>query len=91
MRPGKSSWGSLTGAVFSRFGTECLGYGMLASGFVDLVIEGGLSAYDIMPLIPIVEGAGGIITDWQGNAALKWWIDSCRKQISGCTKKLWNY
>ena len=55
---------------FSRFGTECLGYGMLASGFVDLVIEGGLSAYDIMPLIPIVEGAGGIITDWQGNAAL---------------------
>ena len=55
---------------FSRFGTECLGYGMLASGYVDLVIEGGLSAYDIMPLIPIVEGAGGIITDWQGNAAL---------------------
>lgn len=54
---------------FSRYGTECLGYGMLASGYVDLVIEGGLSAYDIMPLIPIVEGAGGIITGWQGNAA----------------------
>lgn len=55
---------------FSRYGTECLGYGMLACGYVDLVIEGGLSAYDIMPLIPIVEGAGGIITDWQGNTAL---------------------
>lgn len=55
---------------FSRYGTECLGYGMLASGYVDLVIEGGLSAYDIMPLIPIIEGAGGIITDWQGNPAL---------------------
>ena len=55
---------------FSRFGTECLGYGMLASGYVDLVVEGGLSAYDIMPLIPIVEGAGGIITDWQGKPAL---------------------
>ncbi len=54
---------------FSRYGTECLGYGMLASGYVDLVIEGGLSPYDIMPLIPIVEGAGGIITDWQGNTA----------------------
>lgn len=54
---------------FSRFGTECLGYGMLASGYVDLVVEGGLSAYDIMPLIPIVEGAGGIVTDWQGNTA----------------------
>ena len=55
---------------FSRYGTECLGYGMLASGHVDLVIEGGLSAYDVMPLVPIVEGAGGIITDWQGNPAL---------------------
>ncbi len=55
---------------FSRFGTECLGYGMLAGGYVDLVIEGGLSAYDIMPLIPIVEGAGGIVTDWQGNTAI---------------------
>ena len=55
---------------FSRYGTDCLGYGMLAAGYVDLVIEGGLSAYDIMPLIPIVEGAGGIITDWQGNTAL---------------------
>ena len=55
---------------FSRYGTECLGYGMLVNGYVDLVIEGGLSAYDIMPLIPVVEGAGGIITDWQGNAAL---------------------
>ena len=55
---------------FSRYGTECLGYGMLANGYVDLVVEGGLSAYDIMPLIPIVEGAGGIVTDWQGNAAL---------------------
>ena len=54
---------------FSRYGTECLGYAMLAHGFVDLVVEGGLSAYDIMPLIPIVEGAGGIITDWQGNSA----------------------
>ncbi len=55
---------------FSRYGTECLGYGMLACGYVDLVVEGGLSPYDIMPLIPIVEGAGGIITDWQGNTAV---------------------
>ena len=54
---------------FSRFGTDCLGYGMLAGGYVDLVIEGGLSAYDIMPLIPVIEGAGGIVTDWQGGSA----------------------
>ena len=74
MYPTDEARGKFMGVVarcrFSRFGTECLGYGMLANGFVDLVIEGGLSAYDIMPLIPVVEGAGGIITDWQGNAAL---------------------
>lgn len=55
---------------FSRFGTDCLGYGMLAAGCVDLVVEGGLSAYDIMPLIPVVQGAGGIITDWRGDTAM---------------------
>lgn len=62
--------GVVAGCRFSRYGTECLGYGMLASGYVDLVVEGGLSPYDIMPLIPIVEGAGGIITDWQGGTAV---------------------
>lgn len=61
--------GVMARCQFSRFGTECLGYGMLAAGYVDLVVEGGLCPYDIAPLIPIIEGAGGIVTDWQGNAA----------------------
>jgi len=52
--------------AFSRFGTDCYGYGLLARGFVDLVVESDLEAYDIMPLIPIVEGTGGVVTDWQG-------------------------
>lgn len=50
-----------------RFGTDCYGYAMLAAGLADLVIESGLKQYDIAALIPIVEGAGGIVTDWQGN------------------------
>lgn len=54
---------------FSRFGTDCYGYSLLAHGFVDLVVEAGLAAYDIMALIPIVEAAGGVVTDWQGNPA----------------------
>ncbi len=62
--------GVLEKCRFSRFGTDCLGYGMLAAGCVDLVVEGGLSAYDIMPLIPVVQGAGGVITDWQGDTAV---------------------
>ncbi|MBI2993029.1 MAG: histidinol-phosphatase [Gammaproteobacteria bacterium] len=55
--------------AFTRFGTDCYGYALLARGFVDLVVEGDLEAYDIVPLIPIVEGAGGIVTDWQGGSA----------------------
>ena len=74
MYPGEAERERFLGVVdrcrFSRYGTDCLGYGLLACGYVDLVIEGGLSPYDIMPLIPIVEGAGGIITDWQGNSAV---------------------
>lgn len=52
-----------------RFGGDCYSYCLLAHGLIDLVIEGGLHPYDIVPLIPIIEGAGGIVTDWQGGDA----------------------
>lgn len=52
-----------------RFGGDCYSYGMLAMGQVDLIVEGDLKPYDIVPLIPIVEAAGGVITDWQGGSA----------------------
>jgi len=54
----------------ARYGTDCYAYAMLASGHVDLVIETGLQAYDIVALIPIIEGAGGVITNWQGGSAI---------------------
>jgi histidinol-phosphatase len=47
---------------------DCYGYAMLASGFTDLVIEAGLSTWDYCALAPVIEGAGGIITDWRGAA-----------------------
>lgn len=56
---------------FTRFGTDCYGYCLLARGFVDLVIESDLEAYDIVPLIPIVEAAGGVVSDWKGNPAIR--------------------
>lgn len=52
-----------------RFGGDCYSYCMLAHGLVDLVVEADLKPYDIQALMPIVEGAGGVITDWQGNSA----------------------
>ncbi|GAU82883.1 histidinol-phosphatase [Bosea sp. 2YAB26] len=55
----------------ARYGCDCYAYCMLASGHVDLVIESGLKPYDIVALIPIVEGAGGIVTSWDGGSAAK--------------------
>jgi myo-inositol-1(or 4)-monophosphatase len=52
---------------FHRYGCDCYAYCMLAAGHMDLVIETNLKPCDILPLIPIVTGAGGIVTDWQGN------------------------
>ncbi|KAF3948763.1 hypothetical protein CMV_025278 [Castanea mollissima] len=49
------------------YGCDCYAYALLASGFVDLVIESGLKPYDFLSLIPVIEGAGGVITDWKGN------------------------
>jgi myo-inositol-1(or 4)-monophosphatase len=57
------------GARLARYGGDCYAYCMVAAGTVDLVVEAGLDAYDIMPLIPIIEGAGGIVTNWQGDNA----------------------
>jgi myo-inositol-1(or 4)-monophosphatase len=53
----------------SRYGGDCYAYCMVAAGYVDLVIEAGLNRYDVMPLIPIIEGAGGVITTWTGDSA----------------------
>jgi inositol-phosphate phosphatase/L-galactose 1-phosphate phosphatase/histidinol-phosphatase len=52
----------------TRFGADCYAYAQLASGFIDLVVEAGLKPYDYCALAPVITGAGGSITDWQGNA-----------------------
>jgi myo-inositol-1(or 4)-monophosphatase len=56
-------------ARLSRYGGDCYSYCMLAAGFVDLVIETELKSYDVAALIPIISGAGGTITTWEGNSA----------------------
>ena len=59
-----------TGVKLSRYGGDCYSYCMLAAGHIDLVIEAGLNRYDIAALIPVIQGAGGIVTDWTGRDAL---------------------
>ena len=53
----------------SRYGGDCYSYCMLAAGHLDLVIETDLKPYDIAALIPIVTGAGGLVTTWEGEPA----------------------
>ena len=50
----------------ARFGIDCYAYCLLAAGHLDLVVEAGLGFYDIAPLIPIVEAAGGVVSAWAG-------------------------
>ena len=51
-----------------NYGGDCYGYGLVASGHLDMTIEAGMQTYDFMALAPVVEGAGGMITDWSGQA-----------------------
>ena len=53
------------------YGCDCYAYGLLAAGHCDLVAEADLKPYDYMALIPIIQGAGGTVTDWRGGE-LSW-------------------
>ncbi|MBD3677872.1 MAG: histidinol-phosphatase [Rhodobacteraceae bacterium] len=65
--PGLAQFEALSDKVaLRRFGGDCYAYGLLASGHVDLLFEMNLHPYDYMALIPVIEGAGGVITDWAG-------------------------
>ena len=58
-------------AKLTRYGVDCYAFAMLAAGHVDCVVESGVQPYDVVALIPVVEGAGGIMTDWKGGDAAK--------------------
>jgi len=63
----RSAYRAVTdGARFVRYGGDCYCYTQLAMGFVDIVIETGLQPYDVQALIPLIEAAGGRITNWAG-------------------------
>lgn len=53
----------------TRFGTDCYAYSLLAMGQIDLVVESSLKPYDVQALMPLVQAAGGIVTNWQGGDA----------------------
>lgn len=48
------------------YGADCYGYALLASGHTDAVVEADLKPWDYLALIPVIQGAGGSVTDWSG-------------------------
>ncbi|MFO0998511.1 MAG: histidinol-phosphatase [Alphaproteobacteria bacterium] len=65
--PNVAAFERLKAAVqFARFGGDCYAFGLLASGFIDVITEASLKPYDYCALVPVVESAGGVMTDWQG-------------------------
>jgi fructose-1,6-bisphosphatase/inositol monophosphatase family enzyme len=69
-----------------RFGGDCYLYGLLASGHCDLVVEAALKPHDFMALIPVIEGAGGRISDWNGAPLTE---QSEDRVIAAATESLW--
>ena len=70
-RPGELAAFKIIGAgtKFMRLGLDALGYGLLAEGRMDIIVEAGMKPCDVRALIPIVEGSGGRLTNWEGGSA----------------------
>lgn len=73
-------------AALRRYGGDCYLYGMLSSGHCDLVIEVQLKPHDYLAVVPVIEGAGGRISDWRG-APLN--MKSDGRAVAAATEQLW--
>ena len=72
---------------YYRLGGDCYMYGMIASGLIDIVLEDTLKTHDYMALIPVIEGAGGVVTDKYGNPVT---INSDGSIVASANKSLHN-
>lgn len=67
--PEQGAWNHLRAAArITRYGLDAYAYARLAGGTIDLVAESGLKAWDVAALIPVIRGAGGLATNWRGEA-----------------------
>ena len=74
---------SLVQVKVPSYGCDCYAYGLLACGFVDVVVEATMQPYDYMALIPVVEGAGGKVSDWQVRPHVSHTSEGCSLALSG--------
>ena len=79
-----------TNSLLVRYGMDCYAYALLAAGQIELVIEAGLQPYDIQAPIAVVQAAGGVATDWDGNPAHNGGrvIAAANKEVHACALSL---
>jgi myo-inositol-1(or 4)-monophosphatase len=66
----RKAFGKLEDKVkLSRYGGDCYAYCMLAAGLIDLIVETEINPHDIVAIIPIIAGAGGVISTWDNGPA----------------------
>ncbi|ACC76568.1 inositol monophosphatase family protein [Paraburkholderia caribensis] len=82
----RTSYRKLADAVsVYRYSGDCANYAGLVAGHCDLVVESGLSPHDYLPMVPLIERAGGIITDWDGRPLSE---SSAGHVLAGATPQL---
>jgi len=82
----RQSWDILSASLERvRYGVDCYAYGLLASGFIDIVCEASLKRWDYLALAPIVQGAGGYMTDWAGGQLT---LESGDQVVAASTRQL---
>jgi histidinol phosphatase-like enzyme (inositol monophosphatase family) len=74
----------------TRYGMDCYAYALLAAGQIELVMESCLEAYDIQAPIAVVQAAGGVVTDWEGNPAHNGGraLAAANKEVHACALSL---
>lgn len=58
-------------AQLTRYGGDAYFFALMAAGHIDIAMDAGLQSYDIVPLLPIITGAGGVYAEWKGGDAMK--------------------
>lgn len=76
-------------AAIASYGGDAYAYGLLALGFIDLILEADLDYYDIAALIPVIEGVGGQLTDWQNCAISKNTFKGQVLAVNACYKDIY--
>ena len=71
----------------THYGADCYAYALVATGYADVVVEADLGLYDYCAIVPIIEGAGGVICDWEGRELSLQNHEKSKGRVVACANK----